>query len=279
MIREQIKSWQSCCTDTGHAMINSQNPEKLQHIHALVTRPRQQSEALAQEIRNQGGQATIIPMLEIQPLPETQEVRDQILALDQYDRIITISQHAALFGLEQIENYWPQLPLNTRWYAIGQTTQAMLAQFEVEACCPANSLDSEALLALDDFKEVSGEKILLLKGRGGRDLLEQELLRRGATVHTLDLYERQRPEYNDDLNRVIANDGINVILVSSGETLTNLKSYLSAPTCAHCRLIVPSERVSRMAQEMGFKWVYTAAGAGSSAQLAVLSTLNSEGLT
>ncbi|WP_257255030.1 MULTISPECIES: uroporphyrinogen-III synthase [unclassified Endozoicomonas] len=252
-------------------------------IRALVTRPREQAEPLVAMIQNQGAMAWSLPMIHIQPVAESQALRDRILQLDQYGKIIAISQNAARLGLEHIENYWPQMPLKIDWYAVGPKTRQWLNSNNIEAACPEvrqKPGDSEALLQLESLQQVSGEKILILKGKGGRELLETTLSNRGARVDCLEVYERQKPDYPKDyLNRLIKDHAINVILTSSGEILANTTDYLSPALSQECCLVVPSERIARMPEAQAFKRVYTAQGANNHAMVSVLNLINSEGLT
>ncbi|WP_422135788.1 MULTISPECIES: uroporphyrinogen-III synthase [unclassified Endozoicomonas] len=258
-------------------MINSRE------IRALVTRPREQAEPLVAMIQNQGAMAWSLPMIQIQPLAESQTLRDRILQLDQYSKVVVISQNAARLGLEHIENYWPQMPLKIHWYAVGPKTRRWLKSNGIDATYPEirqKPGDSEALLRLESLQQVSGEKILILKGKGGRELLENTLRNRGAQVDCLELYERQKPDYPEDyLNRLIKDHAINVILTSSGEILANTADYLSPALSQECCLVVPSDRIARMPEAQAFKRVYTARGADNHAMISVLNLINSEGLT
>lgn len=249
----------------------------LNRIRVLITRPQPQGRQLAELIHQQGGQTLQLPMLEVVALPETQTVRNRILALDRYDKIIVISKHAARFGLELIGNYWPQRPLYQQWFAIGATTRHTLAEFDIAAACSSEGSDSESLLALDDFQDISGQSVLLIKGKGGRDLLEKTLRQQMARVDTLEVYQRLCPVYQpDEVRQQLADHGINVILAGSGETVKNLCRYLPGPTLEQCRLVIPGERVTRVAQTLGFRQVYTANGADHAAMLSVLEKINGE---
>ena len=252
----------------------------LVNIRALVTRPKEQAEVLAQQIKALGGQSWVMPMMKIEPYPESQEIRSKVLQLDQYHKVIVISHHAARLGMEHIEIYWPQMPVGVDWYAIGEKTRKTLADYEVVSACPDQALDSEVLLSLPDFQSVAGEKILLLKGKGGRELLKDSLTAAGAQVDELELYQRQRPDYSSkQLNGLITTHDINVILTSSGEVLANTAHFLPPSLCEHCHVIVPSERVGELARNMGFTRVHNAQGAGNSAMLSAMGLLNSEGLS
>ncbi|MRI31592.1 uroporphyrinogen-III synthase [Endozoicomonas sp. OPT23] len=256
------------------------NNIELSHIRALVTRPKEQAKPLAELIQQQSGQAWVMPMMTIEPYPESQAIRSRVLELDQYHKVIVISHHAARLAMEHIEVYWPQLPIGIQWYAIGEKTRATLDDFDVASVCPKQALDSETLLSLPDFQSVAGEKVLLIKGKGGRDLLRHTLADRGAQVDELELYQRQRPEYScGQLSSLIKEHRINVILASSGEILANTAHYLSSDFCEHCHLIVPSKRVEALAINMGFTRVHTAEGASNNAMLSAMNLINSEGLS
>ena len=249
----------------------------LSQIKALVTRPEPSGQVLADTIIQAGGHALVLPMLEIKPLAENQDMRNLILDLDRFDKVIVISQHAARFGLEQIENYWPQLPLHTEWFAIGETTRQALTEFDINATCSHSGVDSESLLALKPFQQLAGQRILLLKGIGGRRLLEQTLSERGANVATLEVYQRQRPDYDpDEVRQLLAEHDINVILAASGETVKHLCHYLPPDSHKQYRLVTPGPRVAQMAQAIGFQQVFAAIGASHEAMLAALKTMNSE---
>ena len=251
--------------------------ESLSNLRVLVTRPARQGQHLAQSIRRAGGSALMLPMLEIQPLDENQTMRNLILDLDRCDKVVVTSQHAARFGVDRIDHYWPQLPLHTEWFAIGETTRQALETFDIHAGCSPAGTDSESLLALKPFQHVAGQRILLLKGVGGRDVLEQTLQQRGAIVTTLEVYQRQRPDYDpEEVRQQLAEHDINVILAASGETLKHLCHYLPSDSHRHCKLVTPGSRVTKMARALGFRQVYAAAGAGDAAMLAALKTMNSE---
>lgn len=267
--------------------------QSLTTIRALVTRPREQAEALAEAIRSRKGQAWTLPMLEIVPTPETQAMRDTVMSLDQFNRVIVISRHAAHFGMECIETFWPQLPIALDWYAIGKSTGSALEAFDVHATSPDTGSDSESLLGLEAFHRVHGDKILIIKGEGGREKLEQTLAARGAQVECLEVYRRQKPDYlPSHAVNVISKNDINVILAGSGETVMNLKHCLtngledqsangrrqqpSTIILENCLLVVPSDRIARQSRAMGFNRVYTTEGASNAAMLSALDSINSE---
>ncbi len=246
----------------------------LSHIRALVTRPEPQAQALTEAIREAGGLAWPLPMLGINALAETQAMRDCLLMLDQFDHVIVTSRPAARLGVELIERYWPQLPVHCQWFAIGSSTAAELDQFDIRAQYSETGVDSEALLTLEAFSNVQDKKVLILKGVGGREVLEGQLSRSGASVHTMDVYQRSCPTYERNaVVKKLESHSINVILCGSGETLTNLGYYLPMSYRADYRLLVPSERVARQAHSQGFQQVTNTCGASNEMMLPALEAI------
>lgn len=247
---------------------------RLTSIRALVTRPMEQAEPLAEAIRAHQGYAGILPMLVIQPLTETPFMRDTILSLDQYEKVIVTSHHGAAYGLEKIDNYWPQLPVRQTWFAIGRKTAKTLSCFDVSPQSPGDSASSEGLLALESLNNVSGQRILIIKGEGGLTLLEDTLSERGASVSTLAVYCRQCPDYPEHtLENCLKDDVINTILCASGETLSNLMTLAGKTPLKHYDLVVPSERVAELAYNAPFRQIIIASGASNDAMLSALETL------
>ena len=57
---------------------------------------------------------------------------------------------------------------------------------------PVGQSDGEALLALPELADLAGQRVVVLKGEGGRaDALADTLRARGATVSVWNLYRRQ----------------------------------------------------------------------------------------
>ena len=243
----------------------------LHRVRALVTRPEPQASQLANVITDGKGRAVVMPMINISPLPKTQQSQNTILNLDRYDKVIVISRPAARIGLEWLEQYWPQFPIHLEWFAIGSSTASELAEYMISPLCSNEGSDSEALLAMPELQAIRGNKVLIIKGCGGRERLQQELQAREAKVDTLEVYQRERSEYSqDELVKQLESNHINVILCGSGETVTHLGHYLPEPNRPDYLLIVPSERVARHALALGFRQVHNANGASNNAMLSAL---------
>ena len=224
----------------------------------LICRPEDSAQTLSKALSALGADCYTFPTLDIIELELSDTIKQSILSLDLYDIIIVTSQHAAKIGLELIDSYWPQFPVQQTWFAIGQKTASLLANENIKLISPEKDLTSEDLLKLPLLQKVKDQKILILKGKGGRNTISQVLSKRGAIVNELNVYERVCPHYSEQqIDAALTNFNAQYITTLSGETLLNLISLceehhidLSSKT-----FIVPSHRVANIAYEHGFKSV------------------------
>ena len=153
----------------------------------LVTRPAGQAQGLLDALCAAGfGPVHHFPMLVLEPLEQlAPEQHQHLLDLDLYQHVIFISANAVRFGLERVDEYWPQLPIGINWYAIGDTTARLLQERGLEAITPGETMSSEGLLSRPELQSVEGQRVLIFKGQGGRETLRKTLVQRGARVDEL----------------------------------------------------------------------------------------------
>jgi uroporphyrinogen-III synthase len=143
--------------------------------------------------------------------------------------------------------------------AIGKATAAALKETSLPAdIVPEAGFNSEALLAHPDLTLADGAKILIVRGSGGRELMQESFSARGLVVETLDVYRRVRPTIDDATRDALEtrwqNEGIDVVTATSIETLHNLMEMLSDRGRALLRestLLLASRRIAEAAQAAG----------------------------
>ncbi|MCB1649010.1 MAG: uroporphyrinogen-III synthase [Pseudomonadales bacterium] len=266
----------------------------------LLTRPGRQAEGIAARISAAGGMALSLPMLEIEPLRQHEDIeriKAGILALDQFDIAIFISTNAANLGLEWIRQYWPQMPVGLSAYAVGPGTAAILREEPWPVYCSDEGVTSEHLLALAGLQSVKGKRIALFRGQGGRELLADTLRERGARVDYIEVYRRRVPRYERrEVLGMMENEGINVLVLSSQQILESFVQLLKPDDGKNAsldpaqdkeqkallslqqqlRVIVPSRRVLETARAAGFVHVTDAGGADDDAIFASLLRIRPE---
>jgi uroporphyrinogen-III synthase len=199
---------------------------------------------------------------------EIDQIKSYILDFALYDKVLFVSRTAARLALDWLDRYWavPEgLPIDTRYYAVGKSTAAELQKRHIEAELPVQAYNSEGLLALPSLQNLSGERVVIFSGVGGRQLLSEELGHRGAMVSQCSLYRRQPTAVHaDNINRLLLSAELDLVIVHSGELLSNLMSLVPK---AHQQalwqlpLLVPSERVCELARDAGFNNVICAGSA------------------
>jgi uroporphyrinogen-III synthase len=158
----------------------------LHGVGVLVTRPEFQAMPLCRLLESLGATTLRLPVVEIKPLKDRRALTEQLGGLENFDAILFTSANAVRFGVSLLDQ-----KRDLTLAALGPATSRALNQAGYRvAMQPGETFDSEGLLAHPRLEHVAGHRILIIKGSHGRDLLEQELTRRGATVVCADVYER-----------------------------------------------------------------------------------------
>ncbi|WP_457671185.1 uroporphyrinogen-III synthase [Thiolapillus sp.] len=236
------------------------------HLHGLsvlVTRPADQAGPLCDMIEAAHGRPLRFPAMEIVPVDEAQAAREVLHQAGRSDLLIFISVNAVVHAFPLLPD---ELPLDLQIAAIGEATAASLEEHGLPATLvPGQRFDSEGLLAQDALADMRGRRVLIIRGRGGRELLKQELEKRGAKVGYAEVYERRLPRRNAD-NLVRGwEQMVDVVTVTSSAILDNLLQLLGPEGKEKlCRtpLVVLSERTAAHARALGCRQVLVAEQAG-----------------
>ena len=244
----------------------------------LVTRPAGRADELLAALRAQGAATLHIPLLDISGLDAQRDAhvmqrnRERILDLDHYHTLIFISANAVEHGVNLVEQFWPQWPAQQQCLAIGSATAAALNARGLSAVGGEGSMNSESLLASAALQSVSGERIAIFRGLGGRETLAEVLRERGARVDYIECYRRSAPPLNRAATLAQIEDfAPTAVVVNSGETLETLTALLPAGhSLFHGTLVLPGDRVAALAGKLGYARIVPAANAGTAATLAAL---------
>lgn len=244
----------------------------------LVTRPSGVAAPLCEALSSLGYTPHQQTLLELHALAGyTPEIESCIDSLQRYQHLIFISGNAVHFGMQAILARRQGLPQGMSVYAIGQATAKLLEGFGLTAISAGAEMTSESLLALESLQQVEGQKILIVKGEGGRTTLRDTLGSRGAEVDELACYQRKCPQLPPgDLAAKIAQWNIDVILLTSGEGFCNMLTLLSPDETINLYtkpLIVPSARVAQVVRDAGFTAVHEAKNATNAAMLEMVEQL------
>ena len=231
----------------------------LSQRHVVVTRPAGQATHLAESLVAEGAHPILFPVLAIFPLADSHALVEQIIHLDQYDLAVFISPNAARMGLHEVlsRRAWPQ---HLRVATVGQSSEAALMTHnlsgqEKQVLCPRGRFDSEALLELPELQNIQGQRVIIFRGDGGRELLANSLRMRGARVDYASCYRRAMPDIDPaPLLKRWENSELDAITLTSSEGLHNFHTLLGPVGQAWLRktpVFVPHARIAEAARTLG----------------------------
>jgi uroporphyrinogen-III synthase len=226
----------------------------------VITRPARQAAGLAQQVAVLGGTPVIFPTIVILPPADRAALNHAQRDLAQFDYAVFVSANAVEYGVGNPSSW----PVTLMALAPGPATAAALAAVGIgNVRVPVTTMDSEGLLALPELENVAGKRIAIYRGGGGRDLLGETLIQRGARVEYVDCYRRAKPQGDFSTVAAALRDGeIDALTLTSSEGLDNLwelfddatrQSIIATPT------FVPHERIAERARALHFRRVVVTA--------------------
>jgi uroporphyrinogen-III synthase len=225
----------------------------------LITRPRHQSGTLADLIRRSGGEPVLFPTLEIVPVDPIPSMRAILERLSEFDMAVFVSANAVQHAMPLIRAVggWPQ---SLRVAAVGQgTARELRAQGVADVLLPGDGADSESLLARPELQDVAGQRIVIFRGVGGRELLAETLRSRGAEVVYIECYRRSKPSSDPaPLRDRVARGALDAVVSASAESVRNLLDLAGgeiAPKLTALPLFVVHPNIAESARTLGFSTV------------------------
>lgn len=211
-----------------------------------LTRPAGQNEIWQAALQKAGAQVRVEPLLRIDQPDDVQQAAQGLDRCEAADTIIAASVNAVK-GAWQLRPGWqPQGHL----IAVGSATaQAFWHYFNQQPHIPT-WFDTEGMLALPALQRVSGQRIALLAGHGGRQKLGQVLRKRGASVEKIALYRRNPVQLAHERLQSLLSSA--VLVITSSEAWTSLIKQLGSQQrrqLARLRLVASSHNVVKLTRQ------------------------------
>lgn len=252
--------------------------EDLVGVGVLITRPSHQAGNLVRLIEQAGGTAIAFPAIEIVPPLDPMPLVTMLGQLDRFDMAIFVSPNAVdqAFGWLRAKKLTWRSDLQTA--CVGQASARALERFGVrDIVAPKTKFDSESLLALSALQAVTNKNIVIFRGDGGRELLGETLMQRGATVTYAECYRRARPRVSTaELVEAWRQERIQIATFTSTEAIQNLHDMIDEIDrgwLLHTPTIVLSKAQAAACRHLGFAHpAITAAEASDEAILEAIKT-------
>lgn len=164
--------------------------DRLARATVVVTRPREQAGELADALEARGAEVILAPGIAIEPMAGAglqQCARDLVPGADW---LVFISRNAVRHGDPLLRRTGAALSA-PGVAAVGPGTAAELRDWGwAVSAAPASGGGGDALLATTAFTAGSGDRVVIIRGEGGRERLAEGLRARGAGVDYLEVYRR-----------------------------------------------------------------------------------------
>ncbi|HEY9101355.1 uroporphyrinogen-III C-methyltransferase [Chitinimonas sp.] len=185
----------------------------------LLTRPAKQAEHLAELLTEQGAVPLRAPMIAIAPSGAPELLTAVLARLEDFDLAVFVSPTA----LDEVAAKVVSWPAELTVAVVGPASQARAQELGMrDVISPEARFDSEGLLEHPLLQQMAGRRVVLFRGNGGRELLADTLLARGATVEVVEAYRRLPPELGREQVAALLADGCDGVIVTSSEAAQNL---------------------------------------------------------
>lgn len=243
----------------------------LQGLRVLVTRPAAQSQQLIGLLAAEQAVPVILPLIEIKAIDAS---RWPIIDWRKIDWLIFVSRNAVQHFCAGLPK---KLPARLKCAAVGNgTAQAMRDNGLTVSLQPAQSNGSEGLLVLPEMQQLDGQKIVIVRGQGGRELLADSLQTRGASIRYIEVYSRQLPKVSSSQKAAALN--ADILLATSVQSVANLLRIFADSKAQICAkpLLVISERIKQYALAQGFSDIVITDNASDQAIMQRLTEIGAE---
>ncbi len=207
------------------AQVSSTLP--LEGRRIVITRPRQQADEFAAQLRELGAVPILFPAIRIAPIDDTSPLDAAIRRLSEYDWVIFTSVNGVDIFHKRLQALDASVEQLNRLHvaAIGPATGSALSEIGVMPTFIPDEYVAERIA--EGLGDVDGSKILLPRAEQARAALSELLSARGADVEEIATYQTVTgvpdPEAREQL------DSAAVITFTSSSTVRNFVSLVGGP--------------------------------------------------
>jgi uroporphyrinogen III methyltransferase / synthase len=209
----------------------------------LITRAASQSAELRSKLEDLGARVIECPTIQIVPPTTWKPVDDAIRRLNTYQWLLFTSANAVEQFMDRMGERRPRIPIAV----VGSATAAKLGEWGLTASLVPQEFRAEGLLAA--FPEnLVGTRILFPRAEVAREMLPDELRRRGAVVDIVTVYRTVRA-LAGSIGEILESERVDCIVFTSASTIPD--DLHSLPTGTSLAVIGPVTREA--AQLFGLK--------------------------
>src|SRR5437868_5002797 len=209
----------------------------------IITRAASQSAELRTRLEDLGARVIECPTIQIVPPQTWKPVDESIRRLNTYQWLLFTSANAVEQFMDRMGQRRPAIPIAV----VGSATASKLSEWQLKPALVPKEFRAEGLL--EAFPDILvGTRILFPRAEVARELLPDELRRRGATVDVVSVY-RTVKAFSGDIGAILESERVDCIIFTSPSTIPDDLHML--PTATALAVIGPVTREA--AQLLGLK--------------------------
>ncbi|HHH42056.1 MAG TPA: uroporphyrinogen-III synthase [Chloroflexi bacterium] len=191
-------------------------------LRVLVTRPREQAEALAQRLQALGAEPVLLPTITFAPPDDWSPLDHALHRLDRYAWVIFTSVNGVRFVVERLQalGYDLQRLQKPKKAAIGPATATALRRQGLAVDFLPTRYVAEAIV--EEMGDVQGQRILLPRADIARKALPHLLWARGALVDEVVAYRTLPAPLDPARLEALFRQGLDVVTFTSPSTVRPL---------------------------------------------------------
>lgn len=239
-------------------------------MHIIIPKARSEWARWQQSLAHWEDSITWIDPWLLERLPQTEEMKQIWLNIDQFKVVECVSPEAASVLVEQLDHYWPMAPSGVNWLCNGPGTAHVLSAYGLAVQYPDSGYTAEDVIRLATPLLAPHDSILVVKGEGGRNAFKEHFQGKGQKYTETFVYRRQLDKQVLQQMKTAANNSHILWLSSSA-----LGEAMLAEDAAFWRawagqFWVSSERLQQWCYDNGLTNVALAADASANALAAML---------
>jgi uroporphyrinogen-III synthase len=201
----------------------------LQGKRIVITREKQQAKEFAEKLKQAKSIPITIPLIKIDAVEETKELRAKVKDIASYQWIVFTSKNAVtyFFDLLQIMTKKHALPKHMKVAAIGSKTKKVLETLGVHVHFVPSAFEGDVFAQELTEHIRKGERVLFPKGNLARSSITKTMQEHHLDVTDLIVYETQHNnDSQEELRAVLSAKQVDILTFSSPSTVYAFVSLL-----------------------------------------------------
>ena len=121
----------------------------------LVMRSHRKQDDFLELLKDTSSEVLHRPIVDIKSLENSEKIKKQISNFAEFDIAIFVSMHAANVAIGWLDRYWPMLPLDVDYFAIGRQSASDINNFGLSDLCPSVHVTTYGLLSIPEHKDAT----------------------------------------------------------------------------------------------------------------------------